>query len=73
MIRLLDSLTHLVLAFAPIIAIAVPQDSPPATDSCTEGHFVASCAYPGLMFVDYALGMYCLNDNTDVFGYNWTW
>lgn len=66
----LSRITHLVLSFAPIAAMA--QGSP-STASCADGHFVGSCAYPGLKFVDHALGMYCLNDNTSVFGYNWTW
>jgi len=66
-------LTHLIIAFACLISMAVTQDSSSGTDSCAEGHFVSSCAYPGLKFVDHALGMYCLNDNTEIFGYNWTW
>lgn len=74
--RPVDSLTHLarlVVGFAAIVTMAAPQGSSPSTDSCADGHFIATCAYPGLMFVNTSLGMYCLNDNTDIFGYNWTW
>ncbi|KAH8910787.1 hypothetical protein BR93DRAFT_974875 [Coniochaeta sp. PMI_546] len=61
---------RLILAFAPIAAKGQGSSS---TTSCADGHFIGSCAYPGLKFVDQSLGMYCLNDNTATFGYNWTW
>jgi hypothetical protein len=64
---------RLVIAFMAAIAAAFAQDASPGADSCAEGHFIVTCAYPGLKFVNNELGMYCLNDNTDIFGYNWTW
>lgn len=73
MVRPVNSLNRLIIAFAPIVAMSAPQGSSPGPYFCPDGHFIASCAYPGLMFVNNTLGMYCLNDNTDVFGYNWTW
>lgn len=73
MVPSLNHVVRLVIALAPIIAMVAPQASPSGTDVCANGHFIASCAYPGLKFVDHTLGMYCLNDNTAVFGYNWTW
>ncbi|OIW35258.1 hypothetical protein CONLIGDRAFT_627315 [Coniochaeta ligniaria NRRL 30616] len=66
----LNQIARLILVFAPIAAKGQASPSP---TSCADGHFIGSCAYPGLRFVDHALGMYCLNDNTAVFGYNWTW
>lgn len=66
----LTNFARFVLAIAAFVASLV---SGSGTTSCATGGFIASCAYPGLKYVDQNLGMYCLNDNATIFGYNWTW
>ncbi|KAB5580542.1 hypothetical protein GE09DRAFT_1082626 [Coniochaeta sp. 2T2.1] len=71
MVPSFKNLAGLTIAFAAMVTASKHED--PATKLCSDGHFVGSCAYPGLKFVDTNLGMYCLNDETALFGYNWTW
>lgn len=35
--------------------------------------FVETCFYKGARFTDNFLGMYCLNNDAVIYGYNWTW
>lgn len=37
------------------------------------GGFVDFCAFTGANLTDHFLGLYCLNDATEVFSYNYTW
>ncbi|KAK4232216.1 hypothetical protein QBC38DRAFT_505955 [Podospora fimiseda] len=37
------------------------------------GGFIELCAYQGVNLTDHFLGMYCLNDHTEIFGFNYTW
>jgi hypothetical protein len=70
----LNTFVYLIIAFAQMLVMTPSQVLASGSDTCAEsGHFIASCAYPGLEYVNHALGMYCLNDHTEIFGYNWTW
>jgi hypothetical protein len=57
------------IAIASLTTFALAQD--PAC--LVNGGFTATCAFPGLYFNKTSLGMYCLNDEYSVYGYNWTW
>ncbi|KAK3996466.1 hypothetical protein QBC44DRAFT_304425 [Cladorrhinum sp. PSN332] len=38
-----------------------------------KGGFIKLCAYQGANLTGQFLGMYCRNDHTEIFGYNYTW
>ena len=44
------------------------SDNPPQAQS-----FVNYCAYVGSNLTDHWLGLFCRNNMTEVFGYNYTW
>lgn len=44
------------------------SDNPPQAQS-----FVDYCAYVGSNLTDHWLGLFCRNNMTEVFGYNYTW
>lgn len=74
MTSFLGSLIRVLVAMVSvIIALSAAQGPSSSSQSCQTGSFIGSCAYPGLTFVDTFLGMYCLNDMVDIYGYNWTW
>ncbi|KAK1768399.1 hypothetical protein QBC33DRAFT_568751 [Phialemonium atrogriseum] len=58
--------TTLVLSLAFGGQFVTPQSS------CPDGGFITTCIYPGYNFTDSNLGMYCLNNQVDLFAYNWT-
>lgn len=44
----------------------------PQQNSCPDGGFISTCMYRGFNFTNSNLGMYCLNDQVDIYAYNWT-
>ena len=42
-------------------------------DSNASGGFIQKCAYPGANFTSHYLGVYCLNNDVSVYGYNYSW
>lgn len=58
--------TTLILSLAFGGQFVTPQSS------CPDGGFITTCIYPGYNFTDSILGMYCLNNQVELFAYNWT-
>lgn len=60
---------RLPLFFASLLGPIVNEDP-----TCIgKGGFTSTCAFPGLYFNQTSVGMYCLNDQYHIYGYNWTW
>ncbi|KAK4457898.1 hypothetical protein QBC42DRAFT_187408 [Cladorrhinum samala] len=59
----------------PIIAVILVAFALGFTVSGADqrGGFVDLCAFTGANLTDHFLGLYCLNDATEVFSYNYTW